>query len=44
MAVQAASLPPDLTSDDIHYILEVLDMNLNTIILQAFMHGELHSP
>ncbi|KAK0436453.1 hypothetical protein EV421DRAFT_1980957 [Armillaria borealis] len=38
MAAQAA-LPPDLTSDDIHVIFEILDVNLNTIILQALLHG-----
>ncbi|PBK63612.1 hypothetical protein ARMSODRAFT_1023814 [Armillaria solidipes] len=38
MVVQAA-LSPDLTNDDIHFILEVLDTNLNTTILRALMHG-----
>ncbi|SJL06623.1 uncharacterized protein ARMOST_09965 [Armillaria ostoyae] len=38
MAAQAA-LPPDLTSDDIHYIFESLDMFLNGTILQTLMHG-----
>ncbi|KAK0447375.1 uncharacterized protein EV420DRAFT_1713622 [Desarmillaria tabescens] len=38
MAAQAA-LPPDLTDDDIHFILENLDMNLNCMILQALTHG-----
>ncbi|KAK0234649.1 hypothetical protein EDD85DRAFT_955483 [Armillaria nabsnona] len=42
MAVQAA-LPPYLTSDDIHAIFEDLNVYLNCTILQALMHGKLHS-
>ncbi len=42
MAAQVA-LPPDLTEDDIHYILESLDVYLNSIMLQIFMYGEHHS-
>ncbi|KAK0234661.1 hypothetical protein EDD85DRAFT_969542 [Armillaria nabsnona] len=38
MAVQAV-LPSDLTNDDIQYILEDLDIYLNSSILQALMHG-----
>ncbi|KAK0502340.1 hypothetical protein EDD18DRAFT_1427185 [Armillaria luteobubalina] len=37
MTAQAA-LPSNLTSDDIHHILEILDISLNSIILQALMH------
>ncbi len=42
MAAQAA-LPPGLTSDDIHYILESLDVELDSIILWALTSGKLHS-
>ncbi len=42
MAAQAA-FPPGLTSDDIHYILECLDIDLNSTILWALISGELHS-
>ncbi|KAK0502333.1 hypothetical protein EDD18DRAFT_1100790 [Armillaria luteobubalina] len=38
MAAQAA-LPPDLTKDDIQYILEYLNMYLNKTILEMLMHG-----
>ncbi|PBK98560.1 hypothetical protein ARMGADRAFT_1026535 [Armillaria gallica] len=38
MAAQAA-FPPGLTSDDIHYILELLDVELNSKILQALTTG-----
>ncbi len=39
MMVQAA-LPSDLTNDDIHAIIELLNTYLNIVILQALMHGE----
>ncbi len=42
MAAQAA-LPPGLTDDDIHHIFKYLDMYLNSVIIQALIHGELHS-
>ncbi|KAK0226792.1 hypothetical protein EDD85DRAFT_795112 [Armillaria nabsnona] len=38
MAAQA-TLPPGLTADDIHFMFEYLDMQLNTTILWALMHG-----
>ncbi|KAK0473578.1 hypothetical protein IW261DRAFT_1423499 [Armillaria novae-zelandiae] len=38
MTVHAA-LPSDFTSDEISYILEILDLFLNSIMLQALTHG-----
>ncbi len=42
MAAQAA-LPPDLTNDDIYFIMGGLDVELNATILQALLHGKFYS-